>query len=633
MLTMVMMVITGRRLAAGCALAAMLVHPAPAAAQDPARTDGWVVLGLEEYRALRARAFPTTPDPLPPPVDATLTRVEYELRVSGDTVAGEARLTVDVLKQGWVSLQMPAGLLVRAARIDGKPTALVDGNPPRVLISRPGRSILTLDVVVPVQVSGGIESMTLPASASALSAVTLIVPRTGVDLSVTGGFVAEQSEANAENRWVVYGSPGRPLSFSWKRKIDDRRSTMPLRVRARITELVALGEETSQITASVRIEVVQGLARDIVLATPAGVAINQVSGASVADWKHDAGNLTVSFLEPVAATTSIVVAAEVRAPREGAVAVPIIRMPGAERETGGVAVDVVGAGEITERQPRGFDPADPADLGDILEGRESPSMVAFGFKPLAGDAPRTLTLGVSRYTPQAVLVANVEEARFEALASEDGKLLVRARYAVRNNQRAFLALKLPAQSVLWSAVLAGRPVRPGLSADGAYLLPLVKGRPGESAPTFAVEIVYLVKSAAWGEKGEARLELPTVDLPVSRTGLVLHHSPRFAVQLKPGTFRVETEQEPWSPALRAGGAEPQSSPMPPPAPPRQADKDEASARALVDRFRMELGRTKSGTIPVEVTVPAIGPALFVVAELTAEMHAPALDLAYKRTGR
>jgi hypothetical protein len=632
MLTIVMI---SKRLAAGCALAAMLAQAAPAGAQDPARTDGWVVLGLEEYRALRARAFPTTPDPLPPPVDATLTRVEYELRVSGDTVAGEARLTVDVLKQGWVSLQMPAGLLVRAARIDGKPTALVDGNPPRVLISRAGRAVLTLDVVVPVQTSGGIESMTLPASASALSAVTLIVPRTGIDLTVNGGFVAEQTEANAENRWVVYGSPGRPLSFSWKRKIDDRRSTMPLRARARITELVALGEETSQITASVRIEVVQGLARDVVLATPAGVAINQVSGASVADWKHDAGLLTVSFLEPVAATVSLVVAAEVRVPREGSVSIPIIRMPGAERETGGVAVDVVGAGEITDRQPRGFDPADPADLGDILEGRESPSMVAFGFKPLAGDAPRTLTVGVSRYTPQAVLVANVEEARFEALAGEDGKVLVRARYAVRNNQRAFLALKLPVQAVLWSAVLAGRPVRPGLSADGAYLLPLLKGRPGESAPTFAVEIVYLVKATAWSEKGDARVELPAVDLPVSRTGLVLHHSPRFAVQLKPGTFRAEAEQEPWSAALRSAPLAvtevAAASPPPPNAAP--VEKDALSARALVDRFRMEMGRTKAGTVPVEVTVPAIGPAIFVVAELTAELHGQALELEYKRTGR
>jgi hypothetical protein len=619
-----------------------IAGPRPAQAQQPAPTDGWVVLALDEYRALRARAFPTTPDPLPPPVDATLTRVDYELRVDGDTVTGEARLTVDVLKQGWVSIQMPAGLLVRSARLEGKPTALVDGTPPRVLISRAGRAVLTLDIVVPIAASGGSEAMTLPASASALSAVTLIVPRTGVDLSVSGGFVAEQSEANSENRWVVYGSPGRPLTFSWKRKIDDRRASMPLRARARITELVALGEETSHITASVRLEVVQGVAREIALATPAGVAINQVAGASVADWRHQGGTLTVSFLEPIAASTSIVVAAETRAPREGPVVVPIIRMPAAERETGGLAVDVVGAGEITDRQPRGIDPADPGDLGDILEGRESPSMVAFGFKPLAGDAPRSLTVSVSRYTPQAVLVANVEEARFEALASEDGKVLVRARYAVRNNQRAFLALKLPAQSVLWSAVLAGRPVRPGISGDGAHLLPLLKGRPGETAPTFAVELVYLARSTAWSDKGQAHLELPTVDLPVSRTGLLLHHSPRFEVEVRPGTFRVEPVLDPWSAAFRsdpggvAGGIVSGSgTPAPPTAAPLGGleSRDASSAKALVDRFRQELGRTRAGSVPVEVAVPAIGPSLFVVAELTAEQHTPAIDLDYKRTGR
>src|SRR5258707_15853320 len=83
------------------------------ASQDAPRTDGWVVLGIDEYRALRARAFPTTPDPAPPPVDAALTRVDYDLRISGETVTGQARLAVDVLKQGWASVLVPTGMLVR----------------------------------------------------------------------------------------------------------------------------------------------------------------------------------------------------------------------------------------------------------------------------------------------------------------------------------------------------------------------------------------------------------------------------------------------------------------------------------------------------------------------------------------
>src|SRR5215216_2269346 len=94
------------------ALLLLIVAGQIAAAQEPVRTDGWVVLPVDEYRALRARAFPASPDPAPPPVDAALTRLDYELRVAaaGDSVAGQARLAIDVLRQGWVSVQIPAGL-------------------------------------------------------------------------------------------------------------------------------------------------------------------------------------------------------------------------------------------------------------------------------------------------------------------------------------------------------------------------------------------------------------------------------------------------------------------------------------------------------------------------------------------
>ena len=67
--------------------------------------------------------------------------------------------------------------------------------------------------------------------------------------------------------------------------------------------------------------------------------------------------------------------------------VPLIQLPEAERETGGIAVEVLGAGEITERQPQALEPADALDLGSIVAGRESPSMVAFRFKPVAGARP------------------------------------------------------------------------------------------------------------------------------------------------------------------------------------------------------------------------------------------------------
>src|ERR1035438_1679219 len=107
-------------------------------------------------------------------------------------------------------------------------------------------------------------------------------------------------------------------------------------------------------------------------------------------------------------------------------------------------------------------------------------------------------------------MANIEEARYPGLMSDAGKELVQARYAVRNNQRNFVKVTLPAGAVVWSVSLAGRPVRPGQSPDGSLLLPLEKSRSGDDAPAFAVEILYLAKATAWNDKGQATVTLPAL---------------------------------------------------------------------------------------------------------------------------
>jgi len=599
---------------AACCTCALAQTPAP---------DGWVVLPVDEYRVLRDRATPPIAPPLTPPVDATLTRIDYDLRLDAESVAGRALLTIDVLKDGWSRVPIPVGLHARDARIDGQPVSLVDGPPPHVLLPRPGRSLVALDIVMPLSGSAGVESITLPASSSPIARVTLTLAKSGVELFATGGFVAEHGEAASESRWTAYGRPNEPLTLSWKRKVDDHRVELPLRVRARLTTMAGLSEEMCLTSTAVRVEVLQGVARDVTLALPAGLVVNQVDGSTVADWDVAGTFLRVRPLDPVATEMSFVVQGEMRVPREGAVVVPLVRMPSAERETGGVAVDVVGAGEVSGRQARGLEPADPSELGDVVAGRESPSMLAFRLKPLSGGEPRSLAVSIVRYTPQAVLIANVEEARYRALASEDGRLLVEARYAIHNNQRSFLKVSLPPGSTVWSARVAGRPVRPGVAESDAVLLPLEKGRAGAEAPAFVVEIVYLQQIAAWAEKGRARIDLPALDLPVSRTGVELHYSPRYRIEAQPGPFRVDVDHGVFAEALRR--------------PATASDKRAANAPAasglqmLVEKFRKEPGgRTVVGALPVDVAFPAFGPSIFLASELTEEGRAPSMEVAFKR---
>jgi hypothetical protein len=596
-------------------------------AQTTAPPEGWVVLPLDEYKALREKANPTTSPPAPPPVDATLTRVDYDLRVDGDAVTGRARLTIDVLRDVWTRVQIPSGLLVRDAQLDGQAVSLVGGPSPHVLLSRAGRFVLALELALPLTASAGAESISLPPSPSPISTATLALPRSEVDLSVNGGFVTERAEAGNDSRWAVLGRSNQPLTLSWKRKVTDRRGEQPLRFRARVSEMFALGEESGQVTAAVRVEVLQGLARELSLALPAGLVVNEVNGATVGDWDAAGTLLRIRLLEPAALDVSFVVSGEVRVPRDGAIPVPLVRVPSAERESGGVAVDVVGAGEIAGRQTQGLEPADPSELGDLVAGRESPSMVAFRMRPLAGTEARALTVRVVRYTPQAVLIANVEEARYRTLVSEDGRLLVEARYAVRNNQRSFLKVVMPPGSILWSAEVAGRPIRPAVAEADSILLPLEKGRAGDEAPTFVVGLVYLQGGArtAWLDKGRDRLALPALDLPVSRTGVELYYPPRFRVEPQAGSFRVESDPGPFAEALRQPAAQPSADK------PKDLDRAAAGLQALADKFRNQPGgRSVVGSLPVHVAFPTFGPSMFMASELTAEASSPSVELAYKR---
>ena len=685
-------------------VAASLLSVVAAQAQekipDTAHAAGWVVIPVEEYRVLRAKAYPVEHEPEAPPVDATLTRVDYELQIPGELATGRASLTVDVLKDGWVRVPIPNGLLVREARLDGKLVSLVPGTGGKLaphlsaLLSHPGRFVLLLDIDVPVITSAGDESISLPASGSGVTRAELRLPRQGIDLRIGGGLLSEKTEAAGETKWLAYGHGDDPLTFTWRKKTEDHHLDLPLRMRGSLTQLTSLAEDSTSLYAEANLNIVQGAAREARIQLPQNVTINQVSGAMVADWEMKNGELAVTFLEPVEHNARFVITGETRLPRDGIIDIPLLKLENTERDEGGVAVEILGAGEIKGQKSEGLEDADATDLGEMVASRESPALVAFRFRAGQAGATRTLSVNVARYDQQAVLMANVEEARYQILMSADGKELVQARYAVRNNQRNFVKVTLPPGATVWSVLLQGKPIRPGQSPDGSLLLPLEKSRGGDDAPAFAVEILYLTKATAWEEKGREKVTLPALDLPISRTGLLVYYPPLYHVTAEPGTFRAQEYENPISAALapppiaraqpdstadsngnyHALGNRSASNGLPggsaggvinasrfaasemeqlgtpnagntefdrleqyaklqnaPNATFPHADQKKDSTQALLDTFRAKSSAGKvTGILPVNVTFPAFGPSIYLVSELTSENQFPAAEFSIQR---
>ncbi|HEY6804194.1 MAG TPA: hypothetical protein VI306_11480 [Pyrinomonadaceae bacterium] len=616
----------------------ILLTALPAAAQSNATTpgDGWVVLPVDEYRALRRAAYPAETDAAPPPVEATLTRIDYDLKVDNDIATGEARLTVDVIKNGWVTISIPTGLMVQEARLDGRPVTLVARPAEKgpggadLLLSKAGRAVLSLKVVAPVLAVAGTEILQLPITNSAVSHATVELARQDVDVKITGGLLLTHADTANGSRWTANGQSSNLMTFAWSRRIDDQRVTQPLRMRGSLSQLIGLGEDSTQINAEVQIEVLQGVAQDVHLLLPDQFTVNQVSGAMVTDWDVNAKELIVSFIEPIQQTTRFTISGEARLPRSGKVDVPLLRLQAAERETGGVAVEVLGAGEIKERQTNGLDEAEAGELGQLIASRQSPSLVAFRLQPTDGKSSRSLSLNIARYTPQAVLTANIEEADYNALVTTDGKLLVQSRFAVRNNQRNFLKISLPSSAVLWSASVGGRPVRPGKAPDGSLLLPLEKMPTGENAAAFVVEVSYLDRTANWTDRGHLRLPLATVDLPISKSHLLLHHSPLFRLTASPGittSFRIAPFEPAMADALRSN-----SNNVVRPSTSYNATTSNEPVSAFTQQLlsQSKRGTTSIRNLPLRVSFPHFGPSIFMISELTSENQIPVIELDFQR---
>jgi hypothetical protein len=146
-----------------------------------------------------------------------------------------------------------------------------------------------------------------------------------------------------------------------------------------------------------------------------------------------------------------------------------------------------------------------------------------------------------------------------------------------------------------------------------------------------VSIVYLQAIDAWTDRGRMQLDLPALDLPVSRTAIELHYSPRFRIEPQPGAFRVAADPGPMADLAAAKVASP---PSPLTAPIKEADAAAAGLQQLASQYRDQSGgRTVVGALPVHVTFPPFGPSLFLASELTAEGATPSVELLFRRSAK
>ena len=358
-------------------------------------------------------------------------------------------------------------------------------------------------------------------------------------------------KGGGQTRWVAHGRGDQPVTFTWRRRVEERRADQPLRMRGSVTHLVGLGENARRSRARYGSTSSRAWRCRHAWRCRESLQVTRVTGTTVADWETvRPGPTPRQILDPVATTATFRSSAKCAAPakaRGGAADSPARRgsrnrrrrRRGAwRRRDHRAAAGSARAGRPARPRERRRRPRVSIDGGISVHAD-------FGGRD-ADRSRRGHTLPT-----QAVMVANVDEARYQVLVTEDGKCLVRARYAVRNNRRSLLSVALPAGATLWSTSVAGRVIRPGRSPAARCSCRSNAASARDDLPPFVVEVAYLARGRR-RYRGTLSLPLAAIDLPISRTGVALHHSPRFKLAAVPGTFRIEPYSTPVTAVLRDG---------------------------------------------------------------------------------
>jgi hypothetical protein len=184
------------------------------------------------------------------------------------------------------------------------------------------------------------------------------------------------------------------------------------------------------------------------------------------------------------------------------------------RERGFLAVAAATNVEITPRDGiRNAAPVDPAELPGVLSAGNGEAIL-YAFKYLRH--PVVIPLEVVKHQDVAVKRTIIEAARLHSFLNREGKLVISARYTVKNNRKQYLEIELPSGSELWGCYLEDRPVKAAERDDGVLLIPLRKtamDHTGRLRP-FSVELVYYQEQRRLKALGRRSFVAPILDLDV-----------------------------------------------------------------------------------------------------------------------
>ncbi len=409
---------------------------------------------------------------------------------------------------------LTTGLTILEARQAGNPLPLLqEGSAHAAILNGPGPFAVSLSIASALTIDAGRASFVLPVPVASSSLLSLELPGNHADVRVEPGLVTSRTSANGNTIVEASLEPGKAARVWWTtREVAAPVAQREVRFLSDVKSVVSVGDSELRLTAYCDINVIQGEAAEFKMPIPDGFELTAASGTTLESADLSNGILTLKVYEPGKRSYQFLVAIE-RSNQATKVDAPLLAFTGAQRETGELLVEGIGAMELVARETGGLRRMDVREAAPMTRSLSHfPLQAAFRYNRRATDAPR-LQLEWTQFPDANVLSAVAERATVTTLANVEGRSLTEVTLRVRNHAQPFLKVELPAGAQLLSSEIEGQSVKPVQGADGSRV-PLL--RPGlNSSRAYTVSFVYLTSGARFAKTGAYDMGLPKLDIPIN----------------------------------------------------------------------------------------------------------------------
>ncbi|HYK22091.1 MAG TPA: carboxypeptidase-like regulatory domain-containing protein [Pyrinomonadaceae bacterium] len=477
-------------------------------------TPGTVTLSLAEYNRLVELASRRDKQPDSVPLPFVLSHAVFKLRVENQTLVGTVDIDGALLEKGPVKTPLTTGLTILEAKQSASPLPLLQEGPSHAaILNGPGPFAVSLGVASPLAIEAGRAYFILQVPLTSSAILSLELPGNHANVHVEPGLVTSRSTENGRTLVETALEPGKPARIWWTtREIVAPVAQREVRFLSDVKSVVSVGDSQLRLTALCDLTVIQGEAAEFKLSVPAGFEVTTASGSSLESSDATGGVLTLRVHDPARRNHQFLIALE-RSNQETKVEAPMLTFSDAQRETGELLVEGVGAMEMKATESGGLRRMDVREASAITRSLSHfPLQAAFRYNRRGTDTPK-LQLDWIQFSDADVLSAVAERAVVTTLTNVEGRSLTEVTLRVRNHAQPFMKVELPAGAQLLSAEVEGERVKPVLGKDGSRV-PLLRLGLDSSKP-YTVSFVYLNSGSRFTKAGTYDMGLPRLDVPIN----------------------------------------------------------------------------------------------------------------------